>query len=75
MGALIAFLIHLLVLCLVFGLLYWVAMMIVGLLPPPVAQPARVVLCILLALIALSFLLGEVGFGWDPAWSYRHSRF
>jgi hypothetical protein len=74
MGTLIGLLIHLLILCLVFGLFYWIIMMIVGLLPTNIRQPAQVILLILLALIALSVLLGEVGIGWDATWSYRHTR-
>jgi hypothetical protein len=65
---------HLLILCLVFGLLYWIVTLVAGVLPPPIANVARTVLLILLALVALSVLLGEVGI-YDTSWGlYRHHR-
>jgi hypothetical protein len=65
-------LVHLLVLCLVGAILYWVIMLVVGILPPPIAPIARVILLVLLALIAIGVLLGDVGVV-DTNWGwYRH---
>jgi hypothetical protein len=69
---LISLFVHLLILALVFGLLYWLVTLVVGILPPPVAGIARVILLVLLVLIAILFLLGEVGILGDYDWSYRH---
>ena len=66
---LVALFVHLLILCLVLGLLYWIVTLVVSVLPPPIAQPARVILLILLALIALGVLLGEVGI-YDTSWGW-----
>lgn len=74
MEALIMLFVHLLVLVLVFGLLYWIATLVIALLPPPIAGIARVILMVLLALIAISFLLGEVGLWGDWGYGYRHHR-
>jgi hypothetical protein len=69
----IALFVHLLVLCLVFGLAYWLVTLVVGILPAPVAKAAQVILLVLLCLIAISILLGEAGF-YDTSWSWRHAR-
>ena len=67
-------LLHLIVLCLVGGLLYWVITLVAGVLPPPIANVARVVMLVVLALVAISLLFGEVGF-YDTSWGlYRHHR-
>lgn len=71
MDSLVMLFVHLIVLCLVFALLYWVVTLICGVLPPPIQAPLRVALLILLALIALSFLLGEAGV-WGT-WGYGYS--
>jgi hypothetical protein len=65
-------LLHLLVLFCVFGLLYWIVTLVAGVLPPPIANVARVVMLVVLALVAISLLFGEVGF-YDTSWGlYRH---
>ena len=64
--------VHILVLCLVLGLLYWLVTLVVGVLPPPMQQIARVVLTILLVLIAISVLLGESGL-WVWGGYHRHA--
>lgn len=74
MEGLVALFVHLLVLILVFGLLYWVVSLIISMLPPPIAGIARVILLVLMALIAISFLLGEVGLWGDWGWGYHHHR-
>lgn len=51
----IALLINLLILCLVFGLIYWV----VGMLP--IAQPFKNVVLVILAIILILILLGMIG--------------
>jgi hypothetical protein len=66
-------LIHLLIACLFFGVLYWIITLVVSILPSPIAPVARVVLLVVLALIALSFLLGEVGLV-DVPWG-RYPRY
>ena len=64
--------VHLLVLCLILGLAYWLVTLVVGVLPPPVAPVARVILLVLLVLIAISVLLGESGiWGWGGNY-HRH---
>jgi hypothetical protein len=63
--------VHLVVACLVFGLLYWLATLVVGLLPPPIANVARVVLLVVLVLMAILFLLGEMGSWGEWGWGYR----
>jgi hypothetical protein len=63
-------LIHLLVLCLVGAILFWLIQLVTGLLPGPVAQPARVILFCILGLIAIGVLLGDVGII-APVWRYR----
>jgi hypothetical protein len=71
---LVALFVHLLILCLVGGLLYWLVTLIVGVLPPPIATVARTILLVLLLLIAIGFLLGEVGV-YDTSWGwYGHHR-
>jgi hypothetical protein len=64
-------LLHLIVLCLVFALLYWMIVLVTGLLPAPVATAAKAVLLVLLAFLALGVLLGEVGV-WDASWGLWH---
>lgn len=71
MLAFVAFLIHLLILVIVFGLLWWAATAVIGLLPQPIANVARVLLIVLFALTAVGILLGEFGF-YETTWSYRH---
>jgi hypothetical protein len=72
MEPLIGLLIHILVFCLVFGLLYWVVVLVVGILPAPVQNPVRVILFIILALLAISFILSEAGFIGDYGAFHRH---
>ena len=54
-------LIHLVVLVLVFALLYWLIVLVCGVLPNPPANAVRVVLLVLLCLVAISYLTGEAG--------------
>jgi hypothetical protein len=70
MNDLVGLFVHILILCLVFGLLYWLVGLVASVLPPPIAGPVRVILLVLLVLIAISFLLGEVGLWGD--WGYGH---
>lgn len=68
-----ALFVRLLVFCLVFGLLYYLVTLVAGVLPPPVAAPARVVLLVLLCLIAICVLLDttgvlDVGLGLHRRW-------
>ena len=66
--------IHILVLCLVMGLAYWLVTLVVGVLPPPVAPIARVILLVLLVFIAISVLLGETGmWNWGSLGYHRHA--
>jgi hypothetical protein len=69
---LVPLLLHLLVVCLVLGLLWWAANAVVGLLPAPVGNVARVILIVLAVLILVGWLLGEVG-DWGD-WGYGHHR-
>jgi hypothetical protein len=63
-------LIHLLILCLVGALLYWLITLITGILPAPVANVARVVLLCILGLLAIGVLLGDAGLysSWRHRW-------
>ena len=64
-------LIHLIVLVIVFGLLYWLITLVCSVLPPPMQNVVRVVCLVLLAFIAISYLLGEAGVWGD--WGYGYS--
>jgi hypothetical protein len=65
-------LIHLLILCLVIGIVYWLITLVVSVLPPPIANAARVVLLCILGLMAIGVLLGETGLYGSPlGWHHR----
>ena len=64
--------VHLIVMCLVLGLLFWLVTLVVGILPPPMQVPARAILTVLLILIAISVLLGESGL-WSWSGYHRHA--
>jgi hypothetical protein len=55
----ISFLIYLLILCIVFGLVWWVLSLIP--LPPPVKQIVTVVFAVICAIVLIYMLLGLVG--------------
>ena len=59
--SLISLFIMLVVLFVVFALAYWMVTLVGAVLPPPVKQPAVVVMTILLCLIAICCLLDLVG--------------
>ncbi len=63
--------VHLLVLVLVFILLYWVVKLLASIAPTPIAKQVEVVLTILLALMAIAFLLGDFGY-WGTWGLHRH---
>lgn len=62
----IPILIQLLILCLIFGVVWWVLTLIP--LPPPFGQVAQVVVALLFALILISLLLPLAGI---HAWGWR----
>jgi heme A synthase len=74
MESLVFVFVHLLCAILVFALLYWLVILVVGILPPetkpPIRNAIRAVLLILLILIAICFVLGEVGM-WGT-WGYGY---
>jgi len=73
METLVVLFIHLLLFAAVFGLLYWIVVLVCGALPPPVQNAARAIGLILLALMAILFLLGEFGAWGTWGWGYhRH---
>ena len=47
---------------LIFAILYWMITLVVSRLPKPIADTARVVFLCVLGLIAISALLGEIGY-------------
>lgn len=61
MESLLMLLVHLLVMALVFGLLYWVITLVVAVIPPLFQNDVRAILFVILAIIAIGFLLGEFG--------------
>jgi hypothetical protein len=74
MDSIVVLFVHILAFCLCFGLLYWIVTLISGTIPPPAQATARAVMLVLLALLALSFLLGEFGIFGPVSWGYsRHS--
>ena len=56
-------LVHVLILALVAGLVYWIVTLVAGLLPPPIGNVVRVVALVLLAIAVIGWLLGEAGLG------------
>ncbi len=74
MESLVYLVVHLLIVCVVFALLWWAANAILSLLPPPIAQVARVILIVFAVLFLISFLLGEGGY-YENSWGVmRHHR-
>jgi len=69
---LIGLLIHLLVLALVGGLIYWVVTIVAAQLPAPAGNIVRVIATVILVLILIYFLLGEFGGIGGPYYSHRH---
>ena len=67
----IGFLIHLIVLCLVLGLLWWALVAVSGLLPAPGGNIVRVVGTVVLVLIAVAWLLGDIGVFGGSGFGYR----
>ncbi len=57
----ISLLVTLVVLCLVFGLLYWIITLVGNILPPPIRNIATTLMLVLLALIAIWCLLDLTG--------------
>lgn len=55
-------LVDLLLFTLVFAILYWIITLVVSVLPKQIADVARVVLLCVLGLVAISALLGEIGY-------------
>jgi hypothetical protein len=72
MESLIVFVIHLIVLALVLGLLWWLVNVVCGVLPPPIARVFRVGATVVFVLIAISWLLGDVGAWGTWGYGYRH---
>lgn len=58
-SGLVGLLVHLLILCLILGLIWWVLTMIP--LPAPFGQVVRVVFCVVCVIILIYFLLGIAG--------------
>ena len=63
----LALLVNLLIILIVLGLVYWIAMQI------PMPPPFRTAVNVVLALIAIVFLLGMIGI--VPGWHWTPHRF
>jgi len=61
MPTILSLFITIIILCLVFSLAYWIVTLVSALLPPPIRQPATTLMLVLLALLALCWLLDMVG--------------
>jgi hypothetical protein len=66
----ITLLVNLLILCLIIGVLYWVATLVSGSLPPPLQK----VPLIIVALVALVLILNLLGVAGQPMWHLRIDR-
>ena len=71
MEPILSLFVHLLVFLLVFALLYWIVVLVCGVLPAPVQNVARTILLAMLALIAVLLLLGEFGVWGSWGWHHR----
>jgi hypothetical protein len=56
----IGLLVNLLILCLIIGVLYWIAQLISGMMPPPL-QKVPIILVAIVALILILNMLGVAG--------------
>jgi hypothetical protein len=74
MDSLVGLFVQLIIFFIIFGLFYWIATLVPGLLPAPIQPQARTILLILLALIALCFLLGIAGLWGTWGWGYTSHR-
>ena len=63
----IALLVNLLILCLIIGVLYWIATLISGSLPPPLQKVPLIVV----ALVALILILNLLGVAGEPMWHLK----
>jgi hypothetical protein len=63
----LSLLINLLILCVVIGVIYWIATLVAGMLPPPLQK----VPLIIVALVALVLILNLVGVAGQPMWHIR----